>query len=41
VRENGALRVLPLGQIFIRNIAMVFDTHLKNAAAKTQFSRTV
>lgn len=41
VRENGALRVLPLGQIFIRNIAMVFDAHLKKAAAKTQFSRTV
>jgi oxygen-independent coproporphyrinogen-3 oxidase len=40
-RENGALRVLPLGQIFIRNIAMVFDAHLKKAAAKTQFSRTV
>jgi len=41
VRENGSLRVLPLGQIFIRNIAMVFDAYLQKAAAKTQFSRTV
>ncbi len=41
VREDGALCVLPLGQIFIRNVAMVFDAHLKKAEAKTQFSRTV
>ncbi|MBX7256759.1 MAG: oxygen-independent coproporphyrinogen III oxidase [Candidatus Hydrogenedentes bacterium] len=38
-RESGALRVLPLGQVFIRNIAMVFDAYLPKVT--TQFSRTV
>lgn len=37
--ESGALRVLPLGQVFIRNIAMAFDAYLPKV--KTQFSRTV
>ncbi|MCC6698583.1 MAG: oxygen-independent coproporphyrinogen III oxidase [Candidatus Hydrogenedentes bacterium] len=41
VREDNALRVLPLGQIFVRNIAMVFDAYLKKSQAKQQFSRTV
>jgi oxygen-independent coproporphyrinogen-3 oxidase len=41
VRENGALRVLPLGQVFIRNVAMVFDAYLRRADAHRQFSRTV
>lgn len=40
-REDHALHVLPLGQIFIRNIAMVFDAYLKRAQAHRQFSRTV
>lgn len=40
-RENGHLQVLPLGQAFIRNIAMVFDAYLKKPDAHRQFSRTV
>jgi len=39
--EGGALRVLPLGQIFVRNICMVFDAYLKNPASFKAFSRTV
>ena len=39
VWEEAALRVLPLGQAFIRNIAMIFDAYLPKV--KTQFSRTV
>ncbi|MDX9976382.1 MAG: oxygen-independent coproporphyrinogen III oxidase [FCB group bacterium] len=41
VHEVGALRVLPLGQMFIRNVAMVFDAYLKRANAQRTFSRTV
>lgn len=41
VREEGALRVRPLGQILIRNICMVFDAYLKRSQAHRQFSRTV
>ncbi|MBI2421217.1 MAG: oxygen-independent coproporphyrinogen III oxidase [Candidatus Hydrogenedentes bacterium] len=41
VREAGALRVLPLGQVFIRNIAMVFDLYLRKPEHFNAFSRTV
>lgn len=41
VREGGVLRVLPLGQAFIRNVAMVFDAYLKKPDGHRQFSRTV
>ncbi len=41
VREEGHLRILPLGQAFIRNVAMVFDAHLKKPAHFTKFSRTI
>jgi oxygen-independent coproporphyrinogen III oxidase len=41
VREGGNLRILPLGQVFIRNIAMVFDAYLRKKGAHLQFSRTV
>ncbi len=37
--EDGGLRVLPLGQVFIRNVAMIFDAYLPKVT--TQFSRTV
>jgi len=40
-REAGGLRVLPLGQAFIRNICMVFDAYLKKPEGHRQFSRTV
>lgn len=40
-RENGNLQVLPLGQVFIRNVAMVFDAYLRKPQGHKQFSRTV
>lgn len=40
-REANALRVLPLGQAFIRNICMVFDAYLRKKTHFNQFSRTV
>jgi oxygen-independent coproporphyrinogen III oxidase len=39
--DHGNLRVLPLGQAFIRNVAMVFDAYLKKPEGHRQFSRTV
>jgi oxygen-independent coproporphyrinogen-3 oxidase len=41
VRDEGGLRVLPLGQAFVRNVAMVFDAHLKKPAHFKNFSRTI
>jgi oxygen-independent coproporphyrinogen-3 oxidase len=41
VREGDTLRVLPLGQIFIRNISMVFDAFLRRPEHFKEFSRTV
>jgi oxygen-independent coproporphyrinogen-3 oxidase len=41
VRRDDGLHVLPLGQVFIRNIAMVFDAYLKKPEHFTQFSQTV
>ncbi len=40
-RDNGEIVVLPLGQAFIRNVAMVFDAYLKKPEGHRQFSRTV
>ena len=40
-RESGHIKVLPLGQAFIRNVAMVFDAYLKKPEGHRQFSRTV
>ncbi|MCC6145806.1 MAG: coproporphyrinogen III oxidase, partial [Candidatus Hydrogenedentes bacterium] len=40
-REGDTLRVLPLGQIFIRNISMVFDAFLRRPDHFKEFSRTV
>ncbi len=40
-REDGNLLILPLGQVFIRNIAMEFDAYLRRPEAHRQFSRTV
>ena len=40
-RTETGLHVLPLGQVFLRNIAMVFDAYLKSTDASTTFSRTV
>ncbi|HVO18489.1 MAG TPA: oxygen-independent coproporphyrinogen III oxidase [Anaeromyxobacter sp.] len=41
VLEPDLLRVTPLGQLLVRNVAMLFDAYLKNSAGKKQFSRTV
>jgi len=40
-RENGNIVVLPLGQVFIRNVTMVFDAYLKKPEGHKRFSRTV
>lgn len=40
-RASDGLRVLPLGQMFIRNLAMVFDAYLKRPGSTVQYSRTV
>ncbi len=40
-RHTDALEVLPLGQAFIRNIAMAFDAHLRRRGGASVHSRTV
>ena len=39
----GWIRLTPLGRRFVRNVAMVFDRHLRESAAGPTpvFSRTV
>jgi oxygen-independent coproporphyrinogen-3 oxidase len=39
--DGQVLRVTPLGQLLVRNVAMLFDAYLEKDGAKTQFSRTV
>ena len=39
--EGDVLRVTPLGQLLVRNVAMLFDAYLRKPATKPQFSRTV
>jgi oxygen-independent coproporphyrinogen III oxidase len=39
---NDALQLTPVGQLFVRNVCMVFDTYLKNKVeSRPLFSRTV
>jgi oxygen-independent coproporphyrinogen-3 oxidase len=33
--------VTPLGQLLVRNVAMLFDAYLQKEGGKKQFSRTV
>ena len=43
-REGRSLRITPRGRLLMRNVAMVFDAHLKKAAgsgAQPRFSRVV
>lgn len=40
-KDGENLQILPLGQIFVRNVAMVFDTYLKKPEGHKMFSRTV
>lgn len=39
-RDGNQLEVTPLGRLFVRNVAMVFDTYLRRAE-RPRFSRTV
>ncbi len=39
--EGDLVRVTPLGQILVRNVAMLFDAYLRREGGKKQFSRTV
>jgi oxygen-independent coproporphyrinogen-3 oxidase len=39
-REGSQLEVTPLGRLFVRNVAMVFDAYLRQAE-RSRFSRTV
>ena len=39
--DESGLTVTPMGRLFVRNIAMVFDRHLKKHADRPAFSRTV
>ena len=40
--RDGAMRVTPLGRLFVRNVAMVFDAYLgEEAAGRRVFSQTV
>ncbi|HET6413326.1 MAG TPA: oxygen-independent coproporphyrinogen III oxidase [Anaeromyxobacter sp.] len=39
--DGDVLRVTPLGQLLVRNVAMIFDAYLKRASGERQFSRTV
>jgi oxygen-independent coproporphyrinogen-3 oxidase len=39
--DGKKIRVTPLGQVFVRNIAMVFDAYLESSMKTSQFSRTV
>ncbi|AKJ01807.1 oxygen-independent coproporphyrinogen-3 oxidase [Archangium gephyra] len=39
-REGSQLEVTPLGRLFVRNVAMVFDAYLRQAE-RPRFSRTV
>jgi len=41
LRTETALDVLPLGQVFVRNIAMAFDAYLKAPTSTVRYSRTV
>ena len=40
-RGDGALEVLPLGRVFVRNVCMVFDAYLRKPEHFNKFSRTV
>jgi oxygen-independent coproporphyrinogen-3 oxidase len=39
--DGDLLRVTALGQLLVRNVAMLFDAYLKREGGQKQFSRTV
>ena len=40
-RSVDGFEITPLGQVFIRNIAMVFDAYLNTSEGQVLYSRTV
>lgn len=40
-RSEDGIAVLPMGKLFVRNLAMVFDAYLKKPSHDVQYSRTV
>ena len=40
-RSEDGIAVRPLGKVFIRNLAMVFDAYLKRPRREVRYSRTV
>ena len=41
-RHDGGFEVTPAGRLLVRNIAMIFDRHLRTRTAQTPvFSRTI
>jgi oxygen-independent coproporphyrinogen-3 oxidase len=41
VVDGGRIDVTPLGRVFVRNVAMIFDAYLEPPEARRAFSRTV
>ncbi len=39
--DGTAIELTPVGRVFVRNVAMIFDAYLEKPHAKAQFSRTV
>jgi oxygen-independent coproporphyrinogen-3 oxidase len=39
--ENQQVRITPVGKIFVRNVAMSFDYHLREQSSKVKFSQTI
>ncbi|UCE03176.1 MAG: oxygen-independent coproporphyrinogen III oxidase [Candidatus Latescibacterota bacterium] len=39
--HNGSIEVTRVGRVFIRNIAMTFDSYLKNKRSEKTFSKTI
>ena len=39
--DGTVLRITPLGQLLVRNVAMLFDAYLEKEGGRKQFSRTV
>jgi oxygen-independent coproporphyrinogen-3 oxidase len=39
--DGDTIQVTPLGRVFVRNVAMVFDAYLERAEGRRAFSRTI
>jgi oxygen-independent coproporphyrinogen-3 oxidase len=38
---SGEIRVTPRGRMLVRNVAMLFDRHLRDAAEQKKYSRLI